>query len=130
MRHAIAITALLLSVATGLPTGAVAAERVDQVRVATARVAGPRTLEICAAGTVLTGGYTRPTLARAKASRAGVYDFTFTAVRPTGFATQMVSPISATFTWRNYPTGLKGVRVMGAHGAVTAMLGAGRDCPG
>ena len=91
--------------------------------------AGPHAVTVCAKGAVPTGGYSRPSLRPVgRAGHGGVYDLDFTAVRPEGIATQMVSPISATFTWNEPPADLKGVRVRGMNSAAVAMLDQGGGC--
>lgn len=121
---------VLASLALSAPARADPPELVDQVSQASVSLSG-HTATICARGTVPTGGYSRPTLRPARrAGHNGVYDFDFTAVRPEGMATQMVSQISAAFTWTGAPADLKGVRVRGMNGAAIAMLGAGGGCGG
>jgi hypothetical protein len=108
------------------PALADAPELIAEVSSATVRPAGPGAVEVCARGTVPTGGWTGAEIAPAPgAPRHGqVYDLDFTAVRPGGMASQIVSPITACFVWRGAPAGLKGVRVRGERAAALAMLGA------
>lgn len=123
MRHL--ILAAALAAATAAPAFAEPPELVGEVTSATVRAAGPGAVEVCAEATVPTGGWTHAEIRPAPAATVhrGVYDLDFTAVRPTGLATQMVSHIRACFTWQGTPAGLKGVRVRGESAAALAMLG-------
>jgi hypothetical protein len=107
-----------------LPAEAQSPELVGEVDSATVRAAGPGAVEVCAQATVPTGGWTQQQIRPAPGATVhrGVYDLDFTAVRPTGLATQMVSHIRACFTWRGAPAGLKGVRVRGERAAALALL--------
>jgi hypothetical protein len=84
-------------------------------------------LTITAVGQVPTGGWTGAKLTRKvvkDAPKDGIYEFEMTAVRPTGFVTQVISKVKATETWENPPADLKGVKVLGAgDGAKTAKVG-------
>ena len=126
--------ALVLAIATliSAPAAALAqqAELVGEVTSASVWMTGPHTVTVCARGTVPTGGWREPQIRPAPRAtvHAGIYDLDFTAVRPSGLATQMVSPITATFVWRSAPADLKGVRVRGLQSAALAYLGQDGGC--
>lgn len=83
-------------------------------------------LTVTAVGQVPTGGWTGAKLTPRKTTEApkdGIYEYDLTAVRPTGFVTQVISKVTAKHTWDNPPADLKGVKVYGAgEGAKTAKV--------
>lgn len=93
---------------------------VDSVRCTSA--ASPQQLVVEAFGQVMTGGWTNPTLqprTYVAPPTGGVWEFDFTAVKPSGMVTQALTPISASHTWPGQPTAdLKGIRVYGADAGV------------
>lgn len=123
------VPAFLCVLAVSAPARADAPELINEVEAASVSLTAPHTVTVCARGTVTTGGWTgaRITPAR-RIGHAGVYDLDFTAVKPRGLATQMISPISAKFVWAGAPADLKGVRVRGLRGSAIAMLGGDGAC--
>jgi hypothetical protein len=120
---AVAILAAAASARAGPP------QLINAVEAASVSLTGPRTLTVCARGTVTTGGWSRPAITPALGGgRGGVYALDFTAVKPEGLATQMVSPIAASFVWRGAPADLKAVRVRGLRGSAVAELGPAGAC--
>ena len=85
-------------------------------------VASPKQLVVEAYGQVTTGGWTNPTLSPrtyVAPPTGGIWEFDFTAVKPTGMVTQALTPISATHNWAENPTAdLKGIRVYGVDAGV------------
>ena len=80
-------------------------------------------MHIDASGTVSTGGWTGPELCpvdHGKASSDGVYEFAFVAERPEGPATQALSPIQATYSAEDPPTGLTAIRVTASENSLVA----------
>jgi hypothetical protein len=75
-----------------------------------------KTLTITAIGQVPTGGWKDAKLTPRKtkdAPKDGIYEFDMTAVRPTGIVTQIVSKVTAKYTWQSPPADLKGIKVYG-----------------
>jgi hypothetical protein len=121
--------ALLLIMAIGTVARADPPELVDQVRSASFSRGDDHAVTVCARGVVMTGGYSHPTLTPARrVGHAGVYDLDFTAMRPEGIHTDMVSEIAARFVWRDAPADLKGVRVRGLKSSAIATPGAAGAC--
>jgi hypothetical protein len=53
----------------------------------------------------------------------GIYSFDLVAKRPTGIVPQYVAPISAkVFVWHNFPSDLKGIRVIAKSNSVEKLL--------
>lgn len=78
-------------------------------------------------GEVPTGGYSEPMLVKVeyvKQPDDGIQDFTFTAKKPDGIVTQVISKISARYDWKGeIPAWVKGVRIHGTgDGIKTVML--------
>jgi hypothetical protein len=77
----------------------------------------PPQLVLDVGGEVPTGGWTDPLLnprTYVTPPANGIWEYDFTAVRPTGTTTQVITPIAASHTWSDYPAAtLKGVRVYG-----------------
>ncbi|MGH7713229.1 MAG: hypothetical protein ACREOG_18205 [Gemmatimonadaceae bacterium] len=75
-------------------------------------------------GTVPTGGWSSPTLARrvyvtAPADSIWEYDFQALPPQPTDIVTQVLTPISAEDTWPDYPAQqVMGVRINGEGGGI------------
>ena len=81
-----------------------------------------KALSITAVGQVPTGGWKDAKLTPRKTTAApkdGIYEFDMTAVRPSGIVTQVVSKVTAKYTWENPPTDLKGIKVYGSAEAKT-----------
>ena len=73
-------------------------------------------LTVTAVGQVPTGGWSGAKLtprATKEAPKDGIYEFELTAVRPTGFVTQVISKVKATHVWEDPPADIKGVKVYG-----------------
>jgi hypothetical protein len=73
-------------------------------------------LTVEATGQVPTGGWADAKLTPKEAKTApkdGIYELDLTAVRPTGIVPQVISKVTATYTWDNPPADLKGVKVNG-----------------
>ena len=85
-----------------------------------------KALTVTAVGEVPTGGYTKPTLTRVTYFRQpadGIQDYTFQAVPPAGVATQVISQVEASDTWKSMPRWVKGVRIRGVgDGVLVKML--------
>ncbi len=80
----------------------------------------PPMLSITAAGNVTTGGWTNPVLipyVYIVPPEDGMYEFDFSANRPTGIVIQAISPIAASTIMEEIPKELKGVRI---HASVNA----------
>jgi hypothetical protein len=85
----------------------------------------PPKLRITASGTVPTGGWSNPKLdpyIYIQAPPDGIYDFNFVADPPEGVATQVISPIEATFIMENLTSDVKGVRIHASQNSKTALL--------
>ncbi|SHL37428.1 hypothetical protein SAMN05216428_102186 [Nitrosospira sp. Nsp11] len=85
----------------------------------------PPKLRITASGTVPTGGWSNPKLdpyIYIQAPPNGIYDFNFVADPPEGVATQVISPIEATFSMENLTSDVKGVRIHASQNSKTALL--------
>jgi hypothetical protein len=85
----------------------------------------PPKLRITASGTVPTGGWSNPKLdpyIYIQAPLDGIYDFNFVADPPEGVATQVISPIEATFIMENLTSDVKGVRIHASQNSKTALL--------
>jgi hypothetical protein len=85
----------------------------------------PPKLRITASGTVATGGWSNPKLdpyIYIQAPLDGIYDFNFVADPPEGVATQVISPIEATFIMENLTSDVKGVRIHASQNSKTALL--------
>lgn len=85
----------------------------------------PPQLSITASGTVRSGGWRNPRLTPVQYIRPpddGIWDFTLVAEPPHGMATQMISPVSATYVWPAPPSDLRGVRVHSESGAVMQLI--------
>ena len=122
-------TAAALVLIAAAPARADPPQPIDEVEAASVSRTGPDTVTVCARGTVTTGGWTHPAIVPVRRiGHAGVYDLDFTALKPQGLATQMISPVTARFVWRGAPADLKGVRVRGERGSAIAMLGDGGAC--
>ncbi len=82
----------------------------------------PPQLVVDAGGEVPTGGWTNPLLTPrtyVTPPADGIWEYDFTAIRPTGMVTQVLTPIAASHTWPDYPaTTLKGIRVYGVGSGV------------
>jgi hypothetical protein len=80
-------------------------------------IAEPRRLEVTAYGMVMTGGWTNPTLSPrtyVAPPAGGIWEYDFTAVKPSGMVTQALTTISASHTFDGQPTAdMKGVKVYG-----------------
>ena len=123
------VAASLLLLACAAPARADPPQLISDVETASVSRTGPDTVVVCARGTVTTGGWTRPGIVVVRRiSHNGVYDLDFTAVKPEGMATQMISPISVRFVWTGSAADLKGVRVRGERSAALADLGQGGGC--
>lgn len=73
-------------------------------------------LTVNATGQVPTGGWTGAKLTprvTKEAPKDGIYEYDFTAVRPTGIAAQVISKVKASHSWDNPPGDIKGVKVYG-----------------
>ena len=127
---AAAAASLLLAAPAGLDARPVPPPQkpVMRVRAVSAMVIKPHVVQVCARGTVPTGGWTnaqlRPVI-YVQAPPNGIYDFDFVATPPTGIVPQVITPIKAVRIWTPYPAGLHGVRVKSAGNSVTAMLNHG-----
>ena len=89
----------------------------------------PPGLSVRVRGTAPTPGYANLTLRPFNYIQAppdGIYDFTAVGQAPGGMVAQVLSPVEFTYTWRAYPSGLKGVRIHAGAGQVTTMLPASR----
>ena len=77
----------------------------------------PPELVVDVGGEVPTAGWTDPSLnprVYVNPPADGIYEYDFTALRPSGPAAQVITPITASHTTPDYPaTTLKGVRVYG-----------------
>lgn len=76
-----------------------------------------KALTVTAIGQVPTGGWKDAKLTPRKykdAPKDGIYEFDLTAVRPEGFVTQVISKVTAKYTWENPPADLKGIKVYGS----------------
>jgi hypothetical protein len=136
MRKLLAVSALL--VFTCLLTGrAISAEAETGPRVVVATILDvefgiqkslPPNLVVTAIGEVPTGGYGEPLLTRVVYSKPpadGIQDYVLTAVKPTGFVTQVISKVEASNTWKAYSEEapwLKGVRIHGVGDGVKEIL--------
>lgn len=72
------------------------------------------TLSIHADGVVRTSGYTNPRLepfVYIQPPADGIWDFDFVADKPGGPVKQVLTPISADYTWESFPSDIKGVRI-------------------
>lgn len=80
----------------------------------------PPNLVVSATGEVPTLGWKNPALTRVvyvQFPPDGIWDYTFTAIPPTGPVPQQVAPVQATDRWSGYPWDkLKGIRVHCANG--------------
>lgn len=80
-------------------------------------VASPKQLAVVAYGKVSTGGWTTPTLTPrtyVAPPTGGIWEYDFTAVKPTGMVTQALTDISASHTFEGQPTAdFKGLKVYG-----------------
>lgn len=86
----------------------------------------PPVLCIDAAGTVPTGGWTNGRLVPyiyVTFPTDGIWDFDFVADEPAGIVTQVISVISATYVWPDYPAGLKGVRIHSSTNKLEELIG-------
>jgi len=93
----------------------------------------PPNLVVTVTGQVPTGGYTKARLVRvayAMPPEDGIQDYILFAVPPSGFATQVISEVSAADRWKAYEKDapwLKGIRVHGVgDGAVVKILAKGK----
>ena len=126
-----AAASLLLAGPAGLDAKPVPAPQkaVMRVRVASVMVIKtPHTVQVCARGTVPTGGWTNAQLRPViyiQAPPNGIYDFDFVATPPTGIVPQVITPIKAMRMWTPAPAGLHGVRVKSAGNSVVALLNHG-----
>lgn len=76
----------------------------------------PPNLVLNVVGEVPTAGYTNAKLYRAiyvQPPQDGIQDFFLKAVPPSGIAATVISQVSASKTWKGFPTWVKGVRVHG-----------------
>ena len=76
----------------------------------------PPQLVVTANGEVPTGGWTGASLNRrtyVAAPADGIWEYDFVATPPSGMATQVITPISGSNTWADYPASVVGVRVYG-----------------
>jgi hypothetical protein len=76
----------------------------------------PPTLVIEATGVVPTGGWTAVTLLPreyAAPPADGIYEYDLVAVRPSGPAIQVLTPVKARHVWKAYPEKMRGVRIYG-----------------
>jgi myo-inositol-hexaphosphate 3-phosphohydrolase len=85
----------------------------------------PPMLSIVAFGKVTTGGWTDgqlvPYIYIAPPAN-GLYEFDFVATPPTGPATTVISPISASYVWENFPGDMKGVTIYASTNEVSEIL--------
>ncbi len=84
-----------------------------------------KTLTVTAVGQVPTGGWKDAKLTPRKtkdAPKDGIYEFDLTAVRPDGIVTQVISKVTAKYTWENPPADIKGVKVYGSSEAKTVKV--------
>jgi len=83
------------------------------------------TIEITALGTVRTGGWKSPELRPYNIDhpKDGIYTLVFIAKAPTGIVNMMVTPVkSEPYAWKNYPSDLKGVRVIAETNKIEKLL--------
>jgi hypothetical protein len=125
----IALSTFLALTLCAAPARAYPPQLIREVDAASVTRTGPDTVVVCARGTVTTGGWTGARLtAVRRTGRAGVYDLDFTAVKPEGMATQMISPIMARLVWTDAPADLRGVKVNGLSGSALATLSGEGGC--
>ena len=82
---------------------------------------------ITAVGDVPTGGWKDPELvprSGASAPRDGIYDYDFVATKPSGFVTQVITKVRATYVLTNAPSSFLGVRVSSERNARIALADA------
>jgi len=85
----------------------------------------PPQLRIVASGNVPTESWSSPRLVPyiyIQPPSDGIYDFDFVADPPEGVVAQVISPINAVYIWKNFPEGLKGVRIHASQNSKTALL--------
>lgn len=85
----------------------------------------PPTLVVTAVGQVPTGGWSGAKLTRrtyAKPPTDGIYEYDLTAVPPDGFATQVISKVTAKDNWKDPPKGLKAIKVHGVGKGVKTVM--------
>lgn len=90
----------------------------------------PPTLGVFAEGVVPTLGYTNGQLlpyVYVQFPPDGIWDFDFVADAPSGPAAEVISPISASYFWHDYPKKLKGVRVHAAVNSMEKSIGSARE---
>lgn len=91
----------------------------------------PPRLVIQASGFTTTGGWSNGLLipyVYITPPQDGIWDFDFVATRPTGFVTQMLTPIIAEdYIWEDFPAALKGVRIHGSSNYIEALLSPNTD---
>lgn len=86
-------------------------------------------ITITAKGVVPTGGWSNAELAQyiyINPPADGIYSFDFTAKKPTGIVTQVISPIEAQFVWKNFTADLKAVRVIAEKNEIVKPLDSGK----
>lgn len=90
-----------------------------------------KSIEITAKAEVPTGGWTKPVLVARTYFRPpadGIYEYDLSAVPPDGFATQVISTVTATLKVENPPAEMKGVKVYGVDkGAKTVKFDEKKD---
>jgi len=104
-------------------------EMIAKVDTASIKVGKAGTLEMQAAGSVPSAGYTKSGfLPRINAGppKDGIYEVDVVADKPSGASAQVVTPIDVKGAWSPYPADhLKGVKFISKTNSVTAMLPAG-----
>lgn len=89
-------------------------------------------LVVTATGQVNTGGWTNARLLRAHYDTPpadGIQDYFLLATPPDGFATQVISEVKASDSWKTYKKDapwLKGVRIHGAEGSTVVKMVGGK----
>jgi len=92
----------------------------------------PPSLEIQVTGHTLTTGWTEIKLeprVYITAPPNGIWEFDLYGVPPSGAAGQLITPVSAGYTWKDFPHSLKGVKVYSANNYKTALLHRGKSKP-
>ena len=89
--------------------------------VTVSRSTDKKELVVSATAEVPTAGWTDARLTRREyvtPPQDGIYEYDFTALKPTGAVAQVVSEIKATDKWANPPADVKGIKVYGTAAGV------------